>query len=82
MLLSHTSAFFAGLMTIKKLNINFEPGQVRVLRRRHLLLQLVVETIANKPLKELMQDRVFQPLGMARTGMISEAFRKRLCQRL
>jgi CubicO group peptidase (beta-lactamase class C family) len=33
---------------------------------------LVVETITGKPLQELMQAQVFQPLGMARTSMIWE----------
>jgi CubicO group peptidase (beta-lactamase class C family) len=37
-----------------------------------LLLQFVVETIAQKPLQDLMQERVFKPLGMTRTSMISE----------
>ncbi len=36
------------------------------------LLQLVVETIAKTPLKDLMRDRVFQPLGMSRSSMVSE----------
>jgi CubicO group peptidase (beta-lactamase class C family) len=34
------------------------------------LLQLVVETITGKPLEELMQERVFRPLGMSRTSMV------------
>jgi CubicO group peptidase (beta-lactamase class C family) len=36
------------------------------------LLQLVVETISKAPLTDLMQKRVFQPLGMSRTSMVSE----------
>jgi CubicO group peptidase (beta-lactamase class C family) len=36
------------------------------------LLQLVVETVGKRPLKDLMQERVFQPLGMSRTSMVSE----------
>ena len=30
----------------------------------------MVETITKKPLEELMQERVFQPLGMTRTSMM------------
>lgn len=33
-------------------------------------MQLVVETITGKPLEELMQERVFRPLGMTRTSMV------------
>jgi CubicO group peptidase (beta-lactamase class C family) len=76
MLLSHTSGFpnFRWINEDKKLNINFEPGSRYAYSGEGiLLLQLVVETIARKPLLELMQERVFQPLGMARTSMISEA---------
>jgi CubicO group peptidase (beta-lactamase class C family) len=35
-----------------------------------VLLQLVVETLAKKPTEELMQERVFRPLGMKRTSMV------------
>jgi len=75
MLLSHTSGFpnFRGLNPDLKLNINFEPASRYAYSGEGiLLLQLVVETITKRPLKDLMQDRVFQPLGMSRTSMISE----------
>jgi CubicO group peptidase (beta-lactamase class C family) len=75
MLLSHTSGFpnFRGLNEDLKLNINFEPGsRYAYSGEGMLLLQFVVETITKKPLKDLMRDRVFQPLGMSRTSMVSE----------
>src|SRR4029453_13951626 len=36
------------------------------------LLQLVVETVTRMPLQDLMRGRVFQPLGMSRSSMVSE----------
>ncbi len=76
MLLSHTSGFpnFRWINDDKKLNINFEPGSRYAYSGEGiLLLQLVVETVTTKPLEELMRDRIFQPLGMTRTSMLSEA---------
>jgi CubicO group peptidase (beta-lactamase class C family) len=75
MLLSHTSGFpnLRVLNRDRKLNINFEPGSRFAYSGEGIqLLQLVVETIAQRPLEELMQERVFQPLGMTRTSMVTE----------
>jgi CubicO group peptidase (beta-lactamase class C family) len=75
MLLSHTSGFpnFRWLNDDKKLNINFEPGSRFAYSGEGIeLLQFVVGTITNKPLEELMQAQVFQPLGMTRTSMTWE----------
>jgi CubicO group peptidase (beta-lactamase class C family) len=75
MLLSHTSGFpnFRWINDDKKLNINFEPGSRFAYSGEGIeLLQFVVETITNTPLKELMQPHVFQPLGMTRTSMVWE----------
>ncbi len=75
MLLSHTSGFpnFRGLNPDLKLNINFEPGSRYAYSGEGMeLLQLVVETVTKKPLKDLMQDRVFRPLAMTRTSMVTE----------
>jgi CubicO group peptidase (beta-lactamase class C family) len=75
MLLSHTSGFpnFRWLNDDHKLNINFEPGSRYAYSGEGIqLLQLVIETITGKPLKDLMQERVFGPLHMSRTSMISE----------
>jgi CubicO group peptidase (beta-lactamase class C family) len=75
MLLSHTSGFpnFRGLNPDLKLNINFEPGSRYAYSGEGIqLLQVIVETIANKPIQDLMRERVFAPLGMTRTSMVSE----------
>jgi len=75
MLLSHTSGFpnLRWLNSDRKLNINFEPGSRYAYSGEGMqLLQLVVETISKAPLTDLMQKRVFQPLGMSRTSMVSE----------
>lgn len=73
MLLSHTSGFpnWRWINDDRKLNINFEPGSRYAYSGEGIdLLQLVVETITNKPLEELMQDRIFKPFGMTRTSMV------------
>jgi CubicO group peptidase (beta-lactamase class C family) len=73
MLLSHTGGFanFRWIEDDRKLRIHFEPGSRFAYSGEGIdLLQLVVETITKRPLDELMQQRVFQPLGMTRTGML------------
>ena len=73
MLLDHTSGFpnLRWLNDDHKLNINFQPGsRYAYSGEGMMLLQLVVETITGKPLEELMQERVFHPLGMNRTSMV------------
>jgi len=73
MLLDHTSGFpnFRWLNDDHKLNINFDPGSRYAYSGEGMeLLQMVVETITKKPLEELMQERVFRPLGMTRTSMV------------
>lgn len=76
MLLSHTS----GLPNLRilnpsgKLNINFEPGSRYAYSGEGIqLLQFMVETVTKRPIKDLMQERVFDPLRMARTSMVSDA---------
>jgi len=73
MLLSHTSGFpnWRLLEEDRKLHIHFVPGSRYAYSGEGIvLLQLVVETITKKPLEELMQQFVFQPLGMTRTSMV------------
>jgi CubicO group peptidase (beta-lactamase class C family) len=73
MLLSHTAGFpnWRAFEDDRKLKIHSEPGSRYAYSGEGvILLQLVVETIAKKPLEELMQERVFQPLGMKRTSMV------------
>lgn len=75
MILSHTTGFpnWRRFQEDRKLNINFEPGtRYGYSGEGIILLQLVVETITGKPVQELMQNRIFEPLGMTRSGMISE----------
>jgi CubicO group peptidase (beta-lactamase class C family) len=76
MLLSHTSGFpnLRWLNDDRKLNINFEPGSRYAYSGEGIqLLQLVVETIMRRPLGDLMRERVFEPLGMTRSSMVSES---------
>jgi CubicO group peptidase (beta-lactamase class C family) len=75
MLLSHTSGFpnWRGFEDDHKLKIHFEPGTRYAYSGEGIvLLQLVVETITKRPLQELMQQHVFQPLAMTRTSMVWE----------
>jgi CubicO group peptidase (beta-lactamase class C family) len=76
MLLDHTSGFpnWRRFNDDQKLNINFEPGSRYAYSGEGIaLLQFVVETVARKPLNDLMQERIFQPFGMTRTSMIWES---------
>ena len=73
MLLNHTSGFpnWRLLEQDRKLHIHFEPGSRYAYSGEGIvLLQLVVENITKKPLEVLMQELVFQPLGMTRTSMV------------
>ena len=73
MLLSHTSGFanWRAFEDDHKLKIHFEPGSRFAYSGEGIdLLQLVVETITKKPLDELMQQQVFEPMGMTRTSMV------------
>jgi CubicO group peptidase (beta-lactamase class C family) len=72
MLLSHTSGFPNWrAFTDGKLSIHFEPGSRFAYSGEGIqLAQTVVEIVTKRPLTQLMQERVFQPLGMTRTSMI------------
>jgi len=73
MLLSHTSgvANWRWFEDDRKLRIHFEPGSRYAYSGEGLsLLQLIVETTTKTPLEDLMQQRVFRPLGMSRTSMV------------
>src|ERR1700674_557971 len=73
MLLDHTSGFpnWRRFNDDRKLHIHFEPGSRFAYSGEGIaLLQLIVETVTKKPLADLMRERVFQPFGMTRTGMV------------
>jgi len=72
MLLDHTSGFpnWRRFEDDQKLHIHFEPGSRFAYSGEGIdLLQLVVEKITNRPLGDLMREKVFDPLGMTRTSM-------------
>jgi len=73
MLLDHTSGFanWRAFEDDRKLAFHFEPGTRFAYSGEGIaLLQLVVETIMQAPLDQLMDARVFGPLGMTRTSMV------------
>jgi CubicO group peptidase (beta-lactamase class C family) len=73
MLLAHTSglANFATMEPDKKMHLHFQPGtQFQYSGEGINLVQFVVEQKKGRPLDELMQDAIFTPLGMRRTGII------------
>ncbi|HET9619940.1 MAG TPA: serine hydrolase domain-containing protein [Kofleriaceae bacterium] len=71
MLMSHTS----GLANLRQLEgnrvrIHFEPGTQYAYSGEGInLMQLVVEAVTRRPVDELINERFFGPLGMARTSM-------------
>jgi CubicO group peptidase (beta-lactamase class C family) len=73
MLLAHTSglANFAFIEPDKKLRLHFKPGtQFRYSGEGINLVQFVIEQQMHRPLDQLMQDALFTPLGMKRTGLV------------
>src|SRR4029077_19717296 len=75
MLLSHTTGFpnWRAFEDDQKLKIHFEPGSRYAYSGEGIdLLQLVVEEITKTPVDKLVQQYVFQPLGMTRSNMIWE----------
>jgi CubicO group peptidase (beta-lactamase class C family) len=75
MLLDHTSGFpnWRRFTDDKKLKIYFPPGSRFAYSGEGIALaQLVVETVTGKSVNQLMSERIFQPLGMTRTSMVSE----------
>ena len=79
MLLSQTSGFadWRTSESDRKLKIHFKPGTRFAYSSEGIdLLQLVVETVTQTHLEELMQEHVFDPLGMTRTSMVSIASSK------
>lgn len=76
MLLAHTSglANFAFMEPDKKMRLHFKPGtQYRYSGEGINLVQFVIEQQKGRPLDQLMQEALFTPLGMTRTGIIYRA---------
>ncbi len=73
MLLSHSSglANFAFIEPDKKLHLHFRPGTQFLYSGEGInLVQFLIEQKMRKPLDQLMQEAIFTPLGMTRTGII------------
>jgi len=73
MLLSHTAGFanWRWAEGDRKLKIHFEPGSRYAYSGEGIdLLQLVVESITNKSLEQLMHEHIFHPFAMTRSSMI------------
>jgi CubicO group peptidase (beta-lactamase class C family) len=76
MLLSHSSGLqnFASIEPDKKLHLHFKPGTGFLYSGEGInLVQFVIEQQRGKPLDELMQEALFTPLKMTRTGIIYRA---------
>jgi CubicO group peptidase (beta-lactamase class C family) len=73
MLLSHTSGLqnFAAIEPDKKMHLHYKPGTQFLYSGEGInLVQFVIEEQKKKPLDQLMQEAIFGPLGMTRTGII------------
>lgn len=72
MLLSHTAGFpnWRWLNSDEKLDIKFTPGSKYSYSGEGInLAQFVIEGITKKSIGQMMQERVFTPLGMSHTSM-------------
>lgn len=75
MLLDHTSGFanWRRFTDDNKLRIYFTPGSRFAYSGEGIdLAQLVAETVTKQSTSELMNQYIFQPMGMSRTSMVSE----------
>lgn len=73
MLLAHTSGLlnFPFLEPDGKMHLHFEPGTRYGYSGEGInLVQFVIEQQKGRPLDQLMQEALFTPLGMTRTGII------------
>jgi CubicO group peptidase (beta-lactamase class C family) len=73
MLLSHSSglANISSVEPDKKMHLHFKPGTQFLYSGEGInLVQFVIEQQKGRPLDQLMQEAIFAPLGMTRTGLI------------
>jgi len=73
MCLSHTSGLqnFSDIEPDKKMHLHFKPGTQFLYSGEGInLVQFIIEQKKGKPLDQLMQEALFNPLGMTRTGII------------
>jgi CubicO group peptidase (beta-lactamase class C family) len=73
MLLAHTSGLhnFATMEPDKKMHLHFKPGTKYLYSGEGMnLVQFVIEQQKGRLLDQLMQEALFTPLGMTRTGII------------
>ena len=73
MLLAHSGGLlnFAFLEPDKKMHLHFKPGTKFLYSGEGInLVQFVIEQQKGKPLDQLLQEAIFGPLGMRRTGLI------------
>jgi CubicO group peptidase (beta-lactamase class C family) len=73
MCFDHTSglANFADIEPDKKMHLRFKPGTEFLYSGECInLVQFVIEQKMGKPLDQLLQEAIFAPLGMTRTGLI------------
>ncbi len=76
MLLDHTTGFpnLRRFTDDKKLKFYYPPGSRFTYSGEGIMLgQMVVETVAGKPLNELMYEFIYDRLGMTRTSMVWES---------
>ncbi len=76
MLLSHTSGFpnWRFFEDDKRLRIHFEPGSRYAYSGEGIdLAQFVVETVTQRSVTDLMEEKLFVPAGMSRTSMVWQA---------
>ncbi len=73
MLLAHSSGLlnFANIEPDKKMRLHFDPGTQFWYSGEGLnIIQFAIEQKQQKPIDQLMQTAIFDPLGMKQTGMI------------
>jgi CubicO group peptidase (beta-lactamase class C family) len=73
MLLSHSSGLqnFAAIEPDKKMHLHFKPGTQFLYSGEGInLVQFLIEQQKKRPLDQLMQEALFTPLRMTRTGII------------